>query len=217
MSRPRLVDIYAPGEDLSNRGRNQCSAKEIEAFVNQGLAEWCKGGAAAQLTEPLDRAFVPEATITHRDNEANAGADDSETRVATARQKVGAWPSVYDVKSPLPGQPGSIREISLTELQAPFVSIVLEEERAEYFRLLRGEERRENRRKDPRGEILRGLLGDDPDNAYYFESPEEVNERKYGLPIGLHEFDPEEDESSRAEESLEDIYELEEHFEEEVV
>jgi len=117
MSRPKLVDLYTLAESLSERARHQRALGEIEDLVKQGLAEWCKGTTAARLTEPIRDGFSTRASITDEENAANAGADKSDIKITTARNKVAAWPSVCERNAPLPIEPGGIRTMSREELE----------------------------------------------------------------------------------------------------
>src|SRR5271166_1150670 len=100
MSRPKLVDLYTLTESLSERARHRRASNEIEALIKQGLAEWCKGGTAARLTEPIREGFSTRPSTTHEENAANAGAENSDIKIGIARDKVAAWPSVSECLAP---------------------------------------------------------------------------------------------------------------------
>jgi len=179
MSRPTLINLYARTESLSERARHRRASKEIEALVRQGLAEWIKGGAAARLTEPIKDSYVAGAAISHEESEANAGLG-SASRIARAKDKVSAWPSVCEGRAPLPSCSGAVKAVWRDELRsAVFVG---------HEGFLPKEDRGKNIRMNLREAALMRILSEDSDiEADEDLSEEDERARGYGLRVADRE------------------------------
>jgi hypothetical protein len=123
-TRRKMIDAYRLTDSLA--GKAYCKVKREPAarWVAQGLARWCKGGEAIQLTEPIAKSSITESAITSSECAANAGAATKDASIADARCKVAAWPLVgvdaaygKPTRAPLPTEPGGIRKVSHEELE----------------------------------------------------------------------------------------------------
>jgi hypothetical protein len=120
----KMIDAYRLTDSLA--GKAYCKVKHDMAtkWVEQDLAQWCRDGEAIQLTESIAKTPAAESAIAHSECLANAGVTGNGNRIAAARAKVAAWPSVgvdpqygQPTKAPLPTQPGGIKQISREELE----------------------------------------------------------------------------------------------------
>jgi hypothetical protein len=123
----KMIEAYRLTDNLSDEPYCKVRREVAASWVEQNLARWCKDGKAIQQTEAIadpcgTRSALSRAdrAITSADSMANAGAEESDDRIAAARRKVQAWPSVGAGKltrAPLPTEPGGIRQISREELE----------------------------------------------------------------------------------------------------
>lgn len=184
MSRPKLVDLYALTESLSERARHQRALREIEALVRQGHAEWMRAGTAARLTEPIKDWFLTRATITDEESQANAGLGSSASRIAIARDKVAAWPSVCERNAPLPIRPDGIRAMSREEFERfPVFQLYGQAVLSLGTRPVDNVLLKNRTHLFDNDFVLQHYEDDEP------ESSEETQERLYGVPIGCREGD----------------------------
>ena len=197
-TRSKMIEVYRATDSIFGRPYCKIGPEDSAAWVDQGLACWCKNGKAVQLTETVAERFdTKSSAITNLESEANAGLVKQDGCIASARNKVKAWPSVGSdpvfgspTKAPLPAQPGGIRTISGEELERLSAGIGQPLLESAGRIAPRGRSRLPSRRKTTRP-VDNALLGDEFVQQYYSNDEQEyLNEkveRLSGVPNGCHE------------------------------
>jgi len=184
----KMIEAYRSTDSLFGKPYCKIRPEDAAAWVDQHLARCCKNGDAVQLTETVAERFdTKSSAITNLESEANAGLVKRDQRVALARCKVKAWPSVGSdpifgrpTKAPLPTQPGGIRIMSREELERLSAGV------GQVFVGL-GDRPVDNALRQNQ-ELPRRLRSDDFVEQFYSNDEQETlsekQERLYGVPVG---------------------------------